>query len=109
VQNYFLSTDAEEDIQDIYIFTEEKWGEEQAREYVFGLYEAFDLIGDNPRIGRLRRELGADVRSLPHASHVVFFMELQGEAAIVRVLHKSRDFPDLFGTYNPASGIEKKS
>ncbi|MCW2307380.1 type II toxin-antitoxin system RelE/ParE family toxin [Rhodobium gokarnense] len=107
MDTWFLSLDAEEDIQDIYIYSEGKWGEDQARRYVFSLYDVFATIGDNPRIGRLRRELGDGIRSLPHASHIVFFMEWQGETAIVRVLHKSRDFEDLFGTYNPLPGIEE--
>ncbi len=106
MRNFFLSIDAETDIQDIYIFSEEKWGEQQARAYIYDLYEAFNTIGDNPRMGRLRRELGDGIRSLPHGSHIVFFMEWQGETAIVRVLHKSRDYEELFDTYNPAPSIE---
>jgi len=106
VQKFFLSGDAETDIQDIYIFSEEKWGEKQARDYVLGLYDVFVSIGDNPRMGRLRRELGDGIRSLPLASHVIFFMEWQGETAIVRVLHKSRDYEELFDFYNPVRRIK---
>lgn len=106
MQTYFLSAEADEDIQDIFLFTEEKWGDAQAREYVLRLFKAFDLIGRNPRMGRLRKELWDGIRSLPLAAHVVFFMEWHGEAAILRVLHKSRDFEDLFGFYDPVDGID---
>ena len=103
--NYFLSLDADEDLQDIYIFSEEKWGTKRAEKYTFDLFETFELIGDNPKMGRLRRELGQGIRSFPHSSHVVFFMEWQGETAIVRVLHASRDFEELFDSYNPKNNL----
>jgi toxin ParE1/3/4 len=105
VTGYLLSIDAEEDLQGIFLFSEESWGEAQASEFIFGLFEVFEIIGDNPRIGRLRPELGDGIRSLPHASHVVFFMDWQGEAAIVRVLNKSRDLETLFGSIDPTKGL----
>ncbi len=101
MSDYFLSLDADEDLQDIYTYSEEKWDAKQAEKYTVDLYEAFELIGNNPKMGRLRRELGQGIRSLPHSSHVIFFMDWQGETAIVRVLHSSRDFEELFDTYNP--------
>ena len=108
MSKFFLSLDADEDLQDIYIYTEEKWGAKQAEKYTLDLYEAFELIGDNPKMGRLRQELGQDIRSLPHSSHVVFFMQWQDETAIVRVLHSSRDFEELFETYNPEKNFGGK-
>jgi len=106
VSGYFLSLDADHDLQDIYTYTDEKWGTAQATLYLNGLFEVFDQIGRNPAMGRLRRDLGDDIRGFPHAAHVVFYMPWQGEMAIVRVLHGSMDFESLFGTYNPAPGIE---
>lgn len=108
MSNFFLSIDADEDLQDIFVYTEDKWGTEQAKKYIFDLYETFDLIADSPKMGRLRRELGNGIRSFPAFSHVVFFMEWQGETAIVRVLHSSRDFKNAFDTYNPESALKKK-
>jgi toxin ParE1/3/4 len=105
VSGYFLSLDADEDLQDIYAYSDEVWGARRAALYLTGLYEVFDQIGRNPAMGRLRRELGDDLRSFPHGSHVVFYMPWQGEVAIVRVLHGSMDFEALFDAYNPAAGI----
>ncbi|MDQ0316993.1 type II toxin-antitoxin system RelE/ParE family toxin [Amorphus orientalis] len=84
MSGYFLSIEADEDIQDIYVYSNAKWGEDQARAYVFSLFDTFEAIARNPRIGRLRSELGDGIRSLPHASHLVFFMEWQDEVAVLR-------------------------
>lgn len=100
---YVLSLDADGDLQDIYVYSEQMWGEDQARAYLVSLFDAFDAIGLNPAIGRLRSELGDGIRSLPHASHVIFFMEWQGEAAILRVLHGSRDIEEQFASYDPTN------
>jgi len=107
-EGYFLSLDADSDLQNIYAYTEEVWGEPQAVSYLHGLFEVFDHIGSNPSMGRLRRELGEGIRSFPHGSHAIFFMAWQGEVAIVRVLHGAMDFESLFDAYNPMPGIEGK-
>ena len=104
--SYFLSVDADEDLQGIYAYSEEHWGEEQARKYVFGLYDVFDLIARTPGVGRWRPELGDGIRSFPHVSHVVFFMEWQEEIAIVRVLHKAREIEALFDSYDPVPKLK---
>lgn len=108
MSGYFLSLDADADLQDIYIYTDEIWGERQATIYLHGLYDVFGHIGRNPLMGRMRRELGDGIRSFPHGAHVVFFMSWQGEVAIVRVLHGAMDFESLFDAYNPIPALENK-
>ncbi|MDP3527507.1 MAG: type II toxin-antitoxin system RelE/ParE family toxin [Hoeflea sp.] len=71
-------------------------GERQASAYLHELFEVFGHIGRHPHIGRLRPDLDEGLRSVPHGSHVIFFLPWQGETAIVRVLHGSRDHEDLF-------------
>ncbi|VAX02390.1 ParE toxin protein [hydrothermal vent metagenome] len=96
MNKYFLSADAKNDIKEIAKDTIKRWGKEQAHFYIDNLYEIFSLIGENPQIGRLRRELGEEIRSFPQGSHVIFFIEHKGRAAIVRVLHGARDFQKIF-------------
>lgn len=98
---YFLSRDADEDLQDIFNHTREAWGEAQAATYTHELFALFDLIANTPAIGRVRGELGEDIRSFPHGRHVVFFTAWHGEIAILRVLHGSRDIDAIFGNYDP--------
>ena len=59
----------------------------------------FRNLAANPQIGRLREELGRDVRSFPHGRYLVFY-QIQGDLLVVlRVLSAYRDisaqsFPD---------------
>ncbi|MCI5077610.1 type II toxin-antitoxin system RelE/ParE family toxin [Oricola sp.] len=105
MSGYVLSLDAEEDLQDIYLYSEETWGPEQAARYLQELFETFGHIGRNPHMGRSRPELGSDLRSLPHVAHVIFYMEWRGEVAILRVLHGSRDTGGLFADHDPRAGL----
>ena len=71
MNGFLLSRDADIDLQDIFIYTDEFWGERQAKHYVAGLYEIFGQLGSNPGMGRLRHELGEGICSFPHGSHVI--------------------------------------
>ena len=107
MSGWVLSLDADEDLQDIFLFTEETWGEAQARLYLDELFDLFDLIGHNPLMGRPRAEIGENILSFPHGSHVVFFMGWKGETAILRVLHGSRDIDGEFRDFDPSGGFQE--
>ena len=104
---FFLSREADEDLQDIYAYGEETWGETQAARYLRELYSVFDLVADNPMIGRARSRLSEGLRSFVHGSHVVFYMPWQGEVAIVRVLHGTQDVEAVFEDYDPDDRLSR--
>lgn len=96
MSTYVLSREATEDLQDIFVYGQETWGETHASAYIRELFTVFAHLGQHPNVGRLRPELGDNLKSFPHGSHVVFFMNWREEVAIVRVLHGSRDHETLF-------------
>lgn len=106
MSGWFLAHEADEDLQDIFLYTDQRWGEDQARRYLDGLFHLFDHLGQNPDMGRLRDELGDGIRSFPHVSHVVYFMRWKDETAILRVLHGSRDVGKEFGDFDPEINID---
>jgi toxin ParE1/3/4 len=102
MSGYIISSPADEDLQDIYDYSENNWGEKQAAKYLRELYVIFELLATNPNIGRRRSELGSDIFSISHAAHIVYFMLWNSEMAIVRVLHASRDAEAAFDTFDPS-------
>ncbi|MCY0096025.1 type II toxin-antitoxin system RelE/ParE family toxin [Hoeflea ulvae] len=106
MSSYVLSREATQDLQDIFVYGQETWGETLASAYIHELFAVFGHIGQHPHIGRLRPELGEGLKSFPHGSHVVFFMNWQGELAVVRVLHGSRDHEALFADNDPFSSFD---
>ncbi|HLC15243.1 MAG TPA: type II toxin-antitoxin system RelE/ParE family toxin [Thermodesulfovibrionia bacterium] len=86
-----LSTEAEQDLRSIYLYTYRNFGEEQADKYLSGLENAFQMISSNPRIGRERPDIDPLVRCMEHGKHVIFYDLHEDHILIVRVLHGRMD------------------
>jgi len=90
--DFRLTSRAESDLAEIADYTIETFGIEQARRYRDALESCFQMIADNPKLGRSADQLAPKLRRYEHQSHVVFYT-IEGQSAlIVRVLHESRDF-----------------
>jgi toxin ParE1/3/4 len=66
-------------------------GENQAAQYIDGLFSIFEKLAQYPELGRSRPELNAMIRSFAHKRHVIYYILLDGEIGISRVLHGSMD------------------
>ncbi len=79
---YRLTRRTQSDIKAIYRYTVEYFGEGQAREYLDGLEYSFDLLTDNPKLGRLWDGKG---RRYVYKSHLVYYRVLKDELLITRI------------------------
>ncbi len=95
MDQYILSQKSHEDIDDIYDFGVDKFGEDQALEYLMGLRTHFLFLLKNPQIGKKRDEIKEGLFSFPYVSHIVFYRVFDDYIRIVRVLHGSRDFKNF--------------
>jgi toxin ParE1/3/4 len=91
VTGYSLAKNADADLQNIYWFTHERWGEKQAERYINGLFSTFEKLAQFPEMGRLRSELSAKIRSFAHKRHVIYYFAMDSEIGISRILHGSMD------------------
>ena len=81
---YRLTRQAKSDIKAIYRYTVEYFGEGQAQEYLDGLEYSFDLLADNPNMGRLFDE---KIRRYIYKSHLVYLEETP-PPKILKGIHK---------------------
>lgn len=95
--SYLLSEEAEGDLVEIYDRSLDDWGEVQADRYLDGLYAAFASIAVRPLAGRIRPEIGADIRSRLYGSHVIFYLAQPKRVDVLRILHQARDIGPAFG------------
>ena len=86
---------AKERLIDIWDYTEQTWGEEQADKYVRGLIEAIHAaVGKRHRWRRLKDEAVSGVFGIRFQHHYVFFRELSdGTLGVISVLHEKMDIP----------------
>jgi toxin ParE1/3/4 len=88
VSAYSVASLAESDLKSIVRYTMKTWGAAQTRRYSQGLRECFQLLADNPSLGRRCDFIRPGLRRFEHGKHVVFYVSQPGEVLIARVLHQ---------------------
>ncbi|MGB0719545.1 MAG: type II toxin-antitoxin system RelE/ParE family toxin [Bdellovibrionales bacterium] len=91
---YTLTPLAEQDIEDILDYSARQFGLEQAAKYYNSLRRSFDLLIDNPRIGRDDKNAGFGMRRYVHEKHSIYYRIEDDRILILRVMHHSAD-PDF--------------
>lgn len=85
-------------IDEIYRFTRDRWGTEQADRYVTGLFEAFGKIETRGVMSKpIPAEFGVDGYFLRYERHFVYWRRLShGGIGIVTILHERMHQIDRF-------------
>lgn len=92
---YQLSEQARTDIKDIIRYTVEHFGEGQADEYADGLFYSFDLLTDNPRMGKsVRSTLSGHLRRYTYRSHYVTYEIRDDVIWIAAIFNTKQDLPE---------------
>ncbi|OUS14102.1 hypothetical protein A9Q89_01145 [Gammaproteobacteria bacterium 53_120_T64] len=82
---------AEQDLNNIWLYSFQNWGEAQADRYFDQLSKAIELLGKTPLMCRERLEFTPPVRIHHHVSHLIIYVAAEGGIDVVRVLHESMD------------------
>jgi toxin ParE1/3/4 len=89
---YLLSPAAQADLEQIWDYTHDRWGVDQAEEYLSELQHAIERAVANPRIGRTCDEIRPGYRKLAAGSHMLFYrVTAEDVIDVVRVLHQHMD------------------
>ncbi len=85
-------------LDEIYRYTREHWGEEQADRYITGLFEAFERIESHETMSRpVPAALGVDGYVFRYERHFVYWRRLSnGDIGIVTLLHERMHQIDRF-------------
>jgi toxin ParE1/3/4 len=87
---YRLSALAEQDLEEIWSYVAEDASPTTADQLIDAIFDRFDLLVEQPRMGRTRPEFGEGVRSFVAESYVIYYRH-DGDLMIARVLHGRRD------------------
>ena len=85
---YCLTPDAQSDLIEIRRFTVQQWGRAQSQDYLSELRQTIDLLAERPSLGKPRPEVGSNVLSFSHASHVIYYVVHKQRLMVFGVLHK---------------------
>jgi toxin ParE1/3/4 len=88
MNEYRLTNDADADLLELFVYGLETFGPIQAETYRDSLTRCFELIADNPKMGRKADELAPGARRHEHARHVVFYDEQPYGVLITAIIHE---------------------
>ena len=88
---YSLATKADQDLEDIYVFSYRNFGEAKADAYLGALAECFALLAEQPSVGRRIDYIRAGYLRHEHDAYSIFYRRVADGVRIMRVLHKGRD------------------
>jgi toxin ParE1/3/4 len=88
--SYRLSVLAEQDLEEIWSYVAEDASPTTADRLIDAIVDRFELLAEQPRMGRLRPEFDGGVRSFTVENHVIYY-RYDRDVLIARVLHGRRD------------------
>ncbi len=88
---FIVSPRARTDIDDIWNYTVEHWGERQAEIYIRLVKAAVEAVVKDPKVGRTCDDVRLGYRRYPVGSHVLFYRVTAEAIVVVRILHRRMD------------------
>lgn len=88
---YKLTNQAVKDLNSIWVYTFDKWSEQQADKYYQSLIDFCQDIADNPKLGKNYDKIRNDIFGLKANKHVIFYRVITDCVEITRILHGTMD------------------
>lgn len=85
-----FSPAAQADLEEIWDYSADRWGPEQADSYIDAIRDACDALARGARQGR-PAEVWPHIRKCLCGSHVVYFVDHPGHLDVIRILHQRQD------------------
>jgi toxin ParE1/3/4 len=89
---FVLKPRAHADLDEIWNYTADRWGLEQAETYIRQLWKDIQTVADNPSLGQECAEVRPGYRKYPSGSHVLFYRLTDDGIDVVRILHERMDY-----------------
>jgi len=87
-----LSPKAEQDLENIWLYSADNWSADQADAYLDSLENTLQLLSTSPELARERSEFDPPVRIYPVGRHLVIYREHGDSLDVLRVLGARQDW-----------------
>lgn len=99
--NFQLTELAKQDLRSIGRYTQTTWGREQRNTYLAKIDAAFNLLADEPQLGKSCDDLRVGYRKYPVGKHLIFYRQSADRIEIIRILHQRMDIEARFDDQQP--------
>ena len=93
---YSIRALARADLEEIWVFTFEEWGLEQADKYLNLLFSRFEWLSKNPYTGKDRDDIKNGYYCFPEGMHLVFYTMTEYGIDIIGIPHQNMDVINHF-------------
>ncbi|MFV1998678.1 MAG: type II toxin-antitoxin system RelE/ParE family toxin [Acidiferrobacterales bacterium] len=87
-----LRQQAQDDLESIWVYSNQEWGAEQADKYIRSLLSRFTWLSENPQLGKQRAEIKPGYYCFPEGMHLIFYKIARDGIEIIGIPHQSMDF-----------------
>ena len=91
---YAISKKAIADLEEIWLYTADKWSIAQADRYYHLMFDEIDFICKNPKSGRQMEWIRKGYRVAKVKFHLIFYKVEKDVVQIIRILHERMDIED---------------
>jgi toxin ParE1/3/4 len=88
---YTLRQLAENDLEQIWLYSFQEWGISQADKYLRALISRFTWLSENPQIGKRRDDIKLGYYCFPEGSHVIFYTLTSYGIDVIGIPHQRMD------------------
>lgn len=88
MKTYRLGPKGTSDLAEIFDYTVDTWGEQQAEKYIEELAACFQLLADSPGLGRACDLISPGIRRFEQGKHVIFYKPERDGIIVSRILHQ---------------------
>jgi toxin ParE1/3/4 len=88
---YTLRQLAQNDLEEIWLYSLQEWGIVQADKYIRALVSRFEWLSENPHIGKRRDDIKQGYYCFPEGSHVIFYTLTGYGIDIIGIPHQRMD------------------
>ncbi len=90
-KSYRIRQLAENDLEQIWLYSFHEWGLEQADRYIRLMIGRFSWLAENPQLGKRRDDVKSGYYSFPEGRHVIFYTITESGIDIIGIPHQRMD------------------
>ena len=96
MKRYRVSTEAERDLDEIFVYWAERASLDVAERLIDAIVERFWLLGEYPESGRKCDDIQSGVRCFPAGKYLIYYRKIRRGVEIAHVFGGARDQPEAW-------------
>jgi len=92
---FFISKKAVSDLEEIWLYTIEKWSIEQADRHYNLIFDEINYICKNINAGKSMEHVRKGYRASKVKSHLIFYRVINNTIEVIRILHERMDIENI--------------